>query len=198
MSEMQLKPNSPRKEKMAPSQELSTMYSENTNLFSNVPKTELIEVVESMQEAERLNQMFEQSARYGIISLADARNTIQELIDVNADSDDLIGCLLDEGLNQFLTEWMQHIAGYMVDESGDLNGFIDSTDSGYITISIPCNLHELMMMITGIFSRIIDTMQPTKREMREIHSLEASLKQTLTKFHNCLTTNEIRAYAGIK
>jgi hypothetical protein len=166
-------------------------------LFSNISQPERIEVVEPMHEAERLGQMISTSTRYGIISLADARNTIRELIDIDAEKEDLVGSYYGEGLNQFITEWMEHIAGYMIDDSRDLNSFVDSNDTGYISISIPCNLHELMSMVTGIFSKLINAMQPTKREMSEIRSLEVSLKQTLTEFHECLVRNEIRAYASI-
>lgn len=168
------------------------------SLFSDIPQPEPIEVANPMQEAEQLHQMFASSTRYGVISLADARNTIRGLIYADATNDELAGGRCGQGLHELINVLLEHIADNVVSCHEDLNYFLDCTNDGYITVSISCNLHELLMMVTDIFSKLIDAMQPTKREMSEIRSLETSFKQTLTEFHECLVRNEIRAYASIR
>ncbi len=168
------------------------------SLYSQIPQPEPIEVANPMQEAEQLHQMFASSTRYGVISLADARNTIQGLIYADATNDELAGGRCGQGLHELINVLLEHIADNVVSCHEDLNYFIDSTNNGYITLSIPCNLHELLMMVTDIFSKLIDAMQPTKREMSEIRRLETSFKQTISNFHQCLVANEIRAYASIR
>jgi hypothetical protein len=166
-------------------------------LFSNTPQPEQVEVADPDQASQRLHQMFEQSNRYAVVSLSDTRKVVSELLGICSELSDFNFEATLEA-NYFVTAWMDNIASYFAEEDCDFDTFLDNTDNGYTTLTIPYNLHESMSMTTGIFSRIIDTMQPTKREMSEIRSLETSLKQTLTEFHNCLTANEIREYASIR
>lgn len=168
------------------------------SLFSNIPQPEPIEVANPMQEAEQLHQMFASSTRYGVISLADARNTIRGLIYADATNDELAGGRCGQGLHELINVLLEHIADNVVSCHEDLNYFLEATNNGYVTVGIPCNHHELLMMVTDIFSKLIDAMQPTKREMSEIRSLETSFKQTISNFHQCLVANEIRAYASIR
>lgn len=167
------------------------------SLFNNIPQSEPVKVVNPTQDAERLYQMFAKSNRYGIVSLADVRAVINGLLDADVTNSNLAGDQCGKSLHDLIEVLLDHIEPHVVECEGDLNNFLESEDEGYVTMSIPCNRHELMMMVVRGFNNLIETMQPTNREMAQIRTLEASFKEVISNFHDCLTANEIKAYASI-